>query len=692
MATSGSFNTSGWSDALCPDYYTFSWNLSSQSIEGNYSVITWTLKGAGGSTSGYWTNVKEKYVTVNGSTQSNTTLQTTYNGTVAFSGTTTIYHNADGTKNFSASAGGAFYYYGSYNSTGSGTWSLPTIPRSSTISYGEFTMGSSGNITITPASSGFTHTITYQFGSKTGTIADKTSNTTVTWTPSTSDLAGQIPNDVRGTGTLTITTYSGSTTIGSRNYTFYCNLPSSVIPTVGTITLAPQTYSHLIQGKNTVKVSVSGCSAGTGSSIKSYTFSGPGISSTTTSTSATSNIISNTGTLTYAVSVTDNRGRTASKTATITCYAWNTPMITIDAYRVASSTSTTANDSGTYVRCTYSLSYSSVNNTNDVTVKVYYKKNTASSYSSTTILTDGTSTSGNTVLSSIDAASTYDIYATITDNYGGSSSSNHETIFSAERVLNVRSNGTGIAFGKMADTDNVFDSKWPIRTDAPEQTMKNLTYKGTNVIGSTTDDTTTNWGNEGNLATVFYNATGKITDQPSQYGFVLNLTNGPSSSEVHQIWATQSSGSLAHRGGNSSGWNGTWRTILDSSNYSSYITTPVDYIVEEKNNSDFKYRKWNSGLSELWYYKYHGDITMTTQMAENVYSNSTYSGVSVTLPSGVFLTDSIPMAQGNVYSNGYTCCQVCDATSTKFSYRIWSPYSTNITGCRLSVYMTGVWK
>ena len=691
MATSGSFNTSGWSDATCPDYYTFSWSLSSQSIEGNYSVITWTLKGAGGSSSGYWTNVKEKYVTVNGSTQSNATLQTTYNGTVAFSGATTIYHNSDGTKSFSASAGGAFYYYGSYNSTGSGTWSLPTIPRSSTISYGEFTMGSSGNITITPAASGFTHTITYSFGTKTGTIADKTSNTSVSWTPSTSDLAGQIPNDVRGTGTLTITTYSGSTTIGSRNYTFYCNLPSSVVPTVGTITLTPQTYSYLIQGKNTVKVNVSGCSAGTGSSIKSYTFSGPGVSSTTTSTSATSSTISNTGTLTYTVSVTDNRGRTASKTATITCYAWVTPMITIDTYRVASSSSTTASDSGTYVRCTYNLTYSSVNNSNDVTVKVYYKKNTASTYSSTTILTDGTSTSGSTVLSSIDAASTYDIYATITDNYGGSSSSNHETVFSTERILNVRPNGTGIAFGKMAETDSVFDSKWPIRTDSPEQTMKNLTYKGVSIIGST-DDTTANWGNEGNLATVFYNVTGKITDQPSQYGLLLNLTNGPSSSEVHQIWATQSSGNLAHRGGNSSGWNGTWRTILDSSNYSSYITKPADYVVEETVNNDFKYRKWNSGLAELWYYKYHGDITMTTKMADGVYSNSTYAGVQVTLPSGVFLADTIPMAQGNAYSNGYTCCQVCDATSTKFSYRIWSPYSTAITACRLSVYMTGVWK
>lgn len=131
---SGSFNTGAYvSSSYSPRYYTFSWSLISQSIEGNYSDISWSLKGAGGSNDYYWVYVREKYVTVNGATQSNSDLQTTYNGTIAFSGTSRIYHNADGTKSFSASAGGAFEYYGSYNSTGSGTWELPTIPRYLTI-------------------------------------------------------------------------------------------------------------------------------------------------------------------------------------------------------------------------------------------------------------------------------------------------------------------------------------------------------------------------------------------------------------------------------------------------------------------------------------------------------------------------------------------------------------------------------
>ena len=97
-----------------------------------------------------------------------------------------------------------------------------------------------------------------------------------------------------------------------------------------------------------------------------------------------------------------------------------------------------------------------------------------------------------------------------------------------------------------------------------------LDLKNTNTISGTSNDTVANWSREKN-SVHYFNTTGKLIDQPSQYGFVLNLTNG--GTEVHQIWATQASGNLAHRGGNSSGWSGTWRIILDSSNYNSYAPT-----------------------------------------------------------------------------------------------------------------------
>ena len=611
-----------------------------------------------------------------------------------------VNHNSDGTKknvSISVSWPVQITYAGTYYGTltASTTVDLPTIPRASSISsISGNTIGSPITINIDRHSESFTHYVYYSFGSTSNYCLSTNATTSCTFTPSMSDCS-YIPNSTSGTATITIDTYNGSTKIGTSSKSFTLYVPSTAVPTVGTITLDPADINGkniLVQGKNKLTVSVSGCSAGTGSSIASYTFSGPGISYTGTSASATSgSTISNTGTLTYTVTVTDGRGRSASKSATIQCYAYSLPYFTSFS-AIRSNASGVNNENGTYVNCSYGLAYSSVNNTNNLTVTIYYKKSSAQSYSSVTATSNSTATSGNKILSSIALDSAYDVYATVTDAYGGTAQVKKHTVFGESRVFNITSDGTGVAIGKMAEDVQLFDSRWPISTDAPAQTMKNLSYRGSNLIDVTSDDTVANWADQGNLATTFYTTSGKINDQPSQYGLVLNLTNGPNGSEVHQLWATQASGSLAHRGGNASGWNGTWRTVLDSSNYTSYVITPVDYIIEEKVNNDFKYRKWNSGLSELWYYKYHGDITMTTKMADGVYSNSTYSGVQVTLPSGVFLEDTIPMAQGNVYSNGYTCCQVCDATSEKFSYRIWSPYSTAITACRLSVYMTGTWK
>lgn len=132
MSTSGYFYTTGFEEPGWPDCYEFSWELVSQSLTGNYSVISWKVQGHGGDTDERYLYVKQKYVTVDGVTKSNATQQKTTNLTVAFSGTSTIQHKEDGAGSFSASCGGAFYNFGNYNSTGSGTWSLPTIPRATT--------------------------------------------------------------------------------------------------------------------------------------------------------------------------------------------------------------------------------------------------------------------------------------------------------------------------------------------------------------------------------------------------------------------------------------------------------------------------------------------------------------------------------------------------------------------------------
>ena len=95
---------------------------------------------------------------------------------------------------------------------------------------------------------------------------------------------------------------------------------------------------------------------------------------------------------------------------------------------------------------------------------------------------------------------------------------------------------------------------------------KQVFLYGNNTIAKVADDTTSNWGKYG-LSYHFYTNSGELTNQPNQYGYVLNVGNG---SEVHQLWMTQASGAMLHRGGNGSGWSGSWRTILDSANYTDF--------------------------------------------------------------------------------------------------------------------------
>lgn len=121
------------------------------------------------------------------------------------------------------------------------------------------------------------------------------------------------------------------------------------------------------------------------------------------------------------------------------------------------------------------------------------------------------------------------------------------------------SHGTHVSYGGNGSATTVSRS---------DHTHSHLEVKGTNTITSTTNDTTAKWGAQ-KTSIHWYTTSGQLTDQPSQYGYILNIGQN---SEVHQLWMTQSSGDLKHRGGNASGWSGTWRTVLDSSNFKTHVT------------------------------------------------------------------------------------------------------------------------
>lgn len=138
-----------------------------------------------------------------------------------------IAHNTDGSKSVTIAV--SVKGYTTSGSAGSGwtvsgskTIALTTIPRASTIGATDANIGAVSMIAVSKKSSGYTHSIHYQFGSLSGYITAaggvsasevKISDTSIAFTVPTSFYT-QIPNAKSGVCALTCKTYSGSTQIG----------------------------------------------------------------------------------------------------------------------------------------------------------------------------------------------------------------------------------------------------------------------------------------------------------------------------------------------------------------------------------------------------------------------------------------------------------------------------------------------
>ena len=88
-----------------------------------------------------------------------------------------------------------------------------------------------------------------------------------------------------------------------------------------------------------------------------------------------------------------------------------------------------------------------------------------------------------------------------------------------------------------------------------------LSYIGSNPITSTAEDTPTKWGTFGTGFAKFSNLS-CLVGQPAQHGLLFSICN-INTSDVFQIWNTQSNGPTYFRSGNSSGWKD-WRKVYDS--------------------------------------------------------------------------------------------------------------------------------
>lgn len=467
MALSGSFSGS----ILSGNYkLRVDWSAS-QNVSGNTSKITcvmylvqassWSLNIA--SRSDNKTTINGTAYTWTSPAISNSGGKTTKLATVT-SGN--IAHNADGTKSVTISATFELNatISGSYRDTitASATVTLNTIPRATqhTLSASSADMGTTVTISMPRASSSFTHDLAYSFNGAAYTSIATGRGTSYTWT--VPDKASSIPKATSGKMTVRCITKNGSTTVGTKYAYLTAKVPASVVPTVGTVTLAEATaglaaqFGAYIQNKSKVKATIA-ASGAKGSTISTYQTTLLG--KTYTGSSWTSGVLSSSGSIKLVTKVKDSRGRwSAAKTTTISVLAYSTPQIqALQAFRVDSSGA--ADEQGENLRLDYRYSVTSLGSKNTAKAVIEYKTSTATSW---TKLLENTALSANTsVKPATPTFSTdyqYDIRLTVTDWFGASRSY-MATLPSGAVILDLLANGKGIAFGKTAEQEGI-DFGW----------------------------------------------------------------------------------------------------------------------------------------------------------------------------------------------------------------------------------------
>lgn len=562
-------------------YFWVKWESGGQDVSANKTAINWSC-GVKPGHKFYSNAVKMSAVSIDGvtvyagGTYSNIT---DYKEHTFASGTLEVSHNADGSKTLTVSAfsGQVWKDSGYLTATAAAqSFQLAAIPRATVPSMGAATIGEEVTIILPRASSTFTHTLTYSFGSTSGTIGSDLGTSAVWRLPES--LAAQIPNDPDGTGTLTCRTYNGGTLVGTKAVPFTATVPQSMKPAL-TNGWAAVSYDNSgtkasgiaawVQGYSKAKAvfdsSKIACKQGASIAKYAVTYLGKTVEESPYRTETIS-----TTSATVRCAVTDSRGLTAWEDFNISLLEYTPPaLVGADLFR--SDGEGTAADGGLHIAGVARARYSELGGLNSVTLKGYWKS-VGGSYGAGETLTVGTVglVTGNVEIST---DRSYIALLVLTDSLGNSA--RYEENIPTERVaFHLKEGGNGAAFGKVAETEYVLElaEDWELKVKGKR--LLDLIYPVGSIymsVNSASPDTLFG-GTWVRLEDVFLLAAGAKHSAGSTGG-----------EESHTLTGSEMP---SHNGHLSAGIAGT--APMGKGNYKGYLNSSVMNSFPEGN-----YRGWN---------------------------------------------------------------------------------------------------
>lgn len=451
----------------------YTWIAGTPNVVGNYTPISWRLELISlSSGSNIISSANKSYsITTDGSNKVGTaTIGLNGNQTkILASGSKNIYHDADGNKtfNYSFSQEIAITYAGNWigTITGSGSGKLDQIKRTSTLgNIADFTIGDNITLSITKHNSSFIDNVIVKIGSTTiKTVYSVTNGSVINFTQEElNSIYSLMPNVSKSTFTFVLVTMSDLTTtvgIDEKNATGTIN--ANVIPSISSVTLSEAVsgiatqFDGYVQNYSKIKGVIT-ATPGKGASIKNYKTTINGYTYTTNS--FTTGTLTKVGENYFSVIVTDSRERTATYNATFYVNVYNNPEI--KTFTVVRCNKNGEEDpEGEYIKLNAEALIQAVLGKNNKSFSIEYKD------------TDGTTK----VLASSTGDYSYElkdkVYGTFsTDNpyqfkfivsdffYSGTNSVvSVVDVPSAYTIMDVKANGKAIAFGKVANEDNILD-------------------------------------------------------------------------------------------------------------------------------------------------------------------------------------------------------------------------------------------
>ena len=330
-------------------------------------------------------------------------------------------------------------------------------------------MGTQVTLYTNRQSSAATHTLRYSFFSVNQTIATGVTDSCA-WTPPIS-LAAQIPNAASGWGTLLCDTYVNGKLVSTKSCTFTLRVPASVAPTISGVSIAEATagiaaqFGAYVRTRSTLAVSIA-ASGAQGSTVSSCRTTLDGV--TYTGASFTSNTLNTAGSLTLTVTVADSRGRTASSTRTISVVDYSPPSLTKFTAERCNSSGTAPQMDGTRVRVSVGGSVSPVGTKNAISCTVYYKTSSASAWTQAASISPSSYSVNTTNLllpQTFNALSSYDLKVRLQDSFYYIEQT--VSIGTKQVMMDFYKDGSGVAFGKVAETPGAVEFGWPVKLTEP---------------------------------------------------------------------------------------------------------------------------------------------------------------------------------------------------------------------------------